>query len=130
MSKELKVEDLSPKAREELNNLCNKLKKGDNTGQLLSRKDQMFYLEGKIINQIYSVIEQCPIDKLKEFWSSIYNGKPPEDQSQIFTEIEQFLDICSNKQLVKLNELCVGKTDLNEGFMSIISAKEIDLSKR
>ena len=71
MSKELKVEDLSPKAREELNNLCNKLKKGDNTGQLLSRKDQMFYLEGKIINQIYSVIEQCPIDKLKDFWKGL-----------------------------------------------------------
>jgi len=122
---DVNLDNLSPETIAALQNLCDKFN-GKKEGQTASKRDQLFFLETKVTNQIYSHIENCPEDDLKKIWATLYNGEAP-DHTQIFIQLEQFMDKCDNKQLIKLHEECVGKTDLGDGLLSIINATEIKL---
>ena len=119
------VKDLSPSALEELDKLCVRLTK-DKKGPSLSKKDQLFFIERKIMDQIFSHIEQCDISRLKEIWKHIFNGDYP-NEIEIFNQIEQHTDMCSRKQLQKMYAFCVGETDLGSGYLAIVNAAEVKL---
>ncbi len=119
------VNDLSPAALEELDKMCAKMNK-DKKGNHMSKKDQLFFIERKIIDQVFSHIEQCEAKRLAEIWGTIHNGNSP-DEIVMFNQIEQHIDGCSRKQLQKLYEFCIGETDLGTGFLSIVNAKEVKI---